>query len=61
MKLFRGLKFGCGEVLGACGLTVRLSISAYLSLSDTREAVIISSSSGCSSDLSKSCLNSSFF
>ena len=48
-----GLKFGNGDVCGSCGLTVHKSINAYLILSYTCESMNISSSSICSSDLSK--------
>ena len=50
MELGRGLKVGTGDVIKA--------INAYLSLSDTRESKIVSSSSIRSSDLSKVNLNS---
>ena len=61
MKSKRRLNFGNREVLNRCGKTVRKSIDAYLSLSDTCESVFILSSSVRSGGLLKMCLNSSSF
>ena len=59
MKLGGGPKFSNGDALGSCRLTVHKSINAYLSLSDTCESAIMSSSSTCSVGLIKFCLYSS--
>ena len=58
VKLGCGPKFGNCGVWRSCGSTDHKSINAYLSLSDTCESVIISSSFICPSDLSKFFLNS---
>ena len=58
-KLSGGLKFGNGEVLGNCVLTVQKSFNPYLNLSDTCQTVIMSLSSICSGGLIKLCLYSS--
>ena len=60
MLIAVGPKFGKGEVLGSCGLSVHKSINVYLSLFDTCESVIMSSSSIFSAGLLKFCLYSSF-
>ena len=51
-----GLKCGNSEALGSCGVTVHKSINAYLSLSNTCESVILSSSRICSDGWLKLCL-----
>ena len=54
------MKCGNVQVFGSCGLTVHKSINPYVSLFNTCEYMITSSSSMCSAHLLKLILTSSF-